>query len=103
MAATAEWVVEGNRPAFARVAEAMGEGADADAVPGAFRRLATEVSLDLDTSAAAPGLSPETLARHMAAPENAAMRMSTARPVSEDDLLPLAEMTLRLGRGQSPA
>ena len=27
MAATAEWVVEGNREAFARVAEAMGEGA----------------------------------------------------------------------------
>ena len=50
MAATAEWVVEGNREAFARVAEAMGEGADADAVPGAFRRLATDVGLDLDTS-----------------------------------------------------
>ncbi len=33
MAATAEWVVEGNREAFARVAEAMGVGADADKVP----------------------------------------------------------------------
>ncbi len=42
MAATAEWVVEGNREAFARVAEAMGEGADADAVPAAFRKLATD-------------------------------------------------------------
>ena len=41
MAATAEWVVEGNREAFARVAEAMGEAADADAVPAAFRQLAS--------------------------------------------------------------
>ena len=50
MAATAEWVVEGNREGFARVAEAMGLGADADAVPGAFRRLASDVGLDLDTA-----------------------------------------------------
>ena len=49
MAATAEWVVEGNREAFARVAEAMGEGADADEVPAAFRRLATDIGLALDT------------------------------------------------------
>jgi alcohol dehydrogenase class IV len=96
MAATAEWVVEGNREDFARVAEAMGEGADADQVPAAFRRLATEVGLDLDTSAAAPVLTAEALASAMAAPENAAMRKSTKRLVANEDLLPLAEMTLRL-------
>ena len=45
MAATAEWVVEGNRDAFARVAEAMSLGADPDKVPVAFRRLATGVGL----------------------------------------------------------
>lgn len=97
MAATAEWVVEGHREAFSRVAEAMGEGADADKVPDAFRRLATNVGLDLDTMAAAPGLSAERLAAAMAQPENASMRKSTKRLISDGDLLPLAKMTLALG------
>jgi alcohol dehydrogenase class IV len=98
MAATVEWVVEGSREAFARVAEAMGEGANADKVPAAFRRLATSIGLDLDTKAAAPGLTPEKLASAMAAPENAAMRKSTKRMIADEDLLPLAEMTLAFGR-----
>jgi alcohol dehydrogenase class IV len=98
MAATAGWVVEGNRTAFARVADAMGEGSDADAFPHAFRRLAETVGLRLDTVAVAPNLTAEALAAHMAAPENAAMRKSTSRPVTDADLLPLAEMTLGLGR-----
>lgn len=97
MAATAEWVVEGNRDAFSRVAEAMGEGADADKVPGAFRKLATDIGLDLNTAAAAPGLIAKKLAATMAAPENASMRKSTKRFVADSDLLPLAEMTLALG------
>jgi alcohol dehydrogenase class IV len=96
MAATAEWVVAGNRKAFARVAMAMGEGADADAVPGAFRRLAIAAGLDLDTGAAAPDLTAERLAAQMAAPENAAMRKSTKREIRDADLLPLAEMTVGL-------
>ncbi len=98
MAATAVWVVEGNREAFARVAEAMGEGVDADAVPRAFRRLASDIGLDLDASAAAPGLDAAALAAAMAAPENAVMRKSTKRVVADEDLLPLAEMTLAVGR-----
>ena len=96
MAATAEWVVEGNGEAFSRVAEAMGEGADADKVPDAFRRLARTVGLDLGTSTAAPGLTAEKLAEAMAAPENASMRKSTKRLVSDADLLPLAKLTLAL-------
>jgi alcohol dehydrogenase class IV len=100
MAATAEWVVEGNRAAYAKVAEAMGLGADPDAVPHAFRRLATEIGLSLDASAAAPGLTPERLAAAMAAPENASMRKSTKRLIADEDLLPLAEMTLALGRSE---
>ena len=98
MAATAAWVVQGNRPAFARVAEAMGLGDDPDSVPDAFRRLATEIGIDLDTATHAPNLTAETLAAHMAAPENRAMRNSTKRRVEDDDLLPLADMTLRLRR-----
>jgi alcohol dehydrogenase class IV len=96
MAATAEWVVEGNRSAFARVAEAMGEGADANRVPSAFRHLAQTIGLGLNTSAAAPGLTAERLAAAMAAPENASMRKSTKRFVADDDLLPLAERTILL-------
>jgi alcohol dehydrogenase class IV len=101
MAATAEWVVEGNREGFARVAEAMGCSADADAFPGAFRRIAAEAGLVLDTTAAAPGLAAEALAARMAAPENASMRKSTKRQVRDEDLLPLAEMTVGLGRGEN--
>jgi len=101
MAATAEWVVEGNREAFARVAEAMGEGGDADKVPGAFRRLATKVGLDLNTQAAAPGLTAKKLATAMAAPENASMRKSTKRMITDADLLPLAKMTTALGNGST--
>jgi len=97
MAATAEWVVEGNREAFARVAQAMGAGANADNIPAAFRRLATEIGLDLDTKAAAPSLTAEKLAAAMAAPENASMRKSTKRTIADADLLPLAEMTLAFG------
>ena len=97
MAATAEWVVEGNREAFARVAEAMGQGSDADKMPDSFRRLAMDVGLNLSASAAAPGLTPEKLAASMAAPENASMRKSTKRTVSDADLLPLAKLTLSLG------
>lgn len=96
MAATAEWVVEGNRDAFARVAEAMGEGSDPAAVPAAFRRLAADVRLTLDTSAVAPSLTAERLAAAMAAHENASMRKSTKREIADTDLLPLAEMTLGL-------
>ena len=97
-AATAEWVVQGNRPAFARVAEAMGRS-DPEAVPHAFRQLATDLGLGLDTGAVAPGVTAELLAEGMAAPENATMRKSTARPVTDADLLPLAEMTVWLGTG----
>jgi alcohol dehydrogenase class IV len=98
MAATAEWVVEGNREGFGRVAAAMGLGEDPDVFPAAFRALACEAGLILDTIAAAPGIKADALAAHMAAPENATMRKSTKRPVRDDDLLPLAEMTIALGR-----
>jgi hypothetical protein len=89
-------VVEGNREAFSRVAEAMGEGTNPDKVPGAFRRLAQTIGLDLNTSAVAPGLTPERLAAAMAQPENSSMRKSTKRLVSDSDLLPLAKSTLTL-------
>jgi alcohol dehydrogenase class IV len=97
-AATAEWVVEGNRSGFGRVADAMGLGPEPDAVPAAFRQLARDIGLSLETGAAAPGLTTEALARSMAAPENATMRKSTKRLVADEDLLTLAGMTLGLRR-----
>jgi hypothetical protein len=74
----------------------MGEGANPDKVPDAFRRLAQTIGLDLNTSATAPGLTAERLAAAMAQPENASMRKSTKRLVSDSDLLPLAKATLSL-------
>ena len=93
MLATMGWVMEGNRPAFAAVARAMG----ADDPVRAFDRLvrATGIRVDL----AGDGLdrvTPEELARHMAAPANAPMRKSTARYPADTELVRLAERFLTL-------
>ena len=45
-----------------------------------------------------PDLTVAALAAQMAAPENAAMRKSTARRVEDEDLIGLARLTLGLGR-----
>lgn len=102
MAATLDWVVAGNRAAFARVAGAMGVGG-AEAVPAAFRRLAGAAGLTLDTQAVAPAVDAASLAARMAAPENAVMRRSTMREVADADLLPLAQLTLALRDGSPPS
>ena len=90
MLATIGWVAEGNRVGFGRVAEAMGAS---DAV-SAYERLVRASGI-----AVAPGLSgvtPEALAKHMAAPANAPMRKSTLRYPKDEDLLLLAERFLTL-------
>jgi alcohol dehydrogenase len=90
MLATIGWVAEGNRPGFARVAQAMGED---DPVAG-YERVVRASGI-----AVAPGLSgvtPEALARHMAAPANAPMRKSTVRYPADADLAMLAERFLTL-------
>jgi alcohol dehydrogenase len=84
MAATLGWVAEGAPEAFAAVAEALGEARDHRAAAPAFHRLARSAGVDL--SLAGDGLDvarPELLAEHMARPENAPMRQSTAREVSD--------------------
>ncbi|MYZ48043.1 iron-containing alcohol dehydrogenase [Propylenella binzhouense] len=103
MAATIDWVVAGNRPAFASVAEAMGEGRDPDRVPAAFRGICEDIGIPEMARRALAGLSAAELAAHMAAPENATMRKSTARPVTDADLLSLAEATLAYGGGTAAA
>ncbi len=97
MAATIDWAVEGAPEAFAAVAEAMGEAPHARAAAAAFVRLARASGLKL--SLAGDGLAlnrPELLAEQMAAPENAPMRNATARKVTDDDLLMLAERVYAL-------
>lgn len=90
MLATIDWVSEGNRPGFARVAEAMG----ASDAASAYDRMVRESGLSRHQGL--PGVTPEALAQHMAAPANAPMRKSTLRYPGENDLLMLAERFLAL-------
>ena len=93
MLATMEWVAEGNRDAFARVAQAMGTD---DAVM-AYERLVRATGIKI--SLAGDGLDldhPELLARHMASPANNPMRKSCARYPDDAELVKLAERFLQL-------
>ena len=88
-----DWVADGNPPAFARVAEAMGA---ADAVK-AYDRLVRATGIKV--SLAGDGLdlgNPELLAEHMASPANNPMRKSTARYPNDAELVMLAERFLSL-------
>lgn len=91
MEASLPFVIDGNRPAFARVAEAFGIGPDPEALPAAFSALIDEVGLDRSLPQA---VDPAALAMRMAAPENAAMRASTAREVTDEDLRMLVGLVL---------
>lgn len=93
MLATMDWVVEGNRAAFAPVAAAMGTDDPVKAYDRLVRATGIKVSLEGD------GLdlgNPALLARHMASPANNPMRKSTARYPSEADLVMLAGRFLAL-------
>jgi hypothetical protein len=93
MLATMAWVVDGNRPAFAKVAEAMGADDPVKAYDRLVRATGIKVSLAGDgLDLANPGL----LAERMASPANTPMRKSTARYPSDAELLMLAERFLTL-------
>jgi alcohol dehydrogenase class IV len=91
MLATLSWNVQGDDGAFARVAEAMGEPADAARVPAAFERLlrASGVKVSL-AGEGFDDVTPERLAAQMARPENAAMRRSNRKESTDADLLAFA-------------
>ena len=97
MLATMDWVLEGARDAFASVATAMGERAEADQAVAAFGRLVRRsgIKVSLDGDGIDLGRA-DLLAAAMAAPENAPMRNSTQRSVSDADLLMLAERVYAL-------
>ena len=87
MLATMDWVAEGNRQAFARVAKAMKTDDTVRAYGSLVRATGIKVSLEGD------GLDlkrPELLAEHMASPANNPMRKSTARYPSDTELIMLA-------------
>ncbi len=95
MVATLGWNCQENTEKFALVAQAMGEKPEAGAVPAAFERLLRAVNIKV--SLAGEGyddITPERLARQMAEPENAAMRKSNGREVTEQDLLAFARTML---------
>jgi alcohol dehydrogenase class IV len=97
MLATIDWVAEGNRAAFARVARAMGEREDKDAAVEAYARLVRASGIKISLAGDGFELNrPERLAERMAAPANAPMRKSTVRMPSDNDLLTLAERVYAL-------
>lgn len=94
MAATLDWVIEGNAEAFARVAEAFGLGPEPRRLPARYRELLDEVGLDLTLP---EGVDVVRLAARMTAPENAAMRRATLRPVDDEALVMLAGRVCAFG------
>ena len=99
MSATLPWVIEGNREAFARVAEAFGLDT-VDALPDRFRALLDELGIDMSLPRAVDAA---TLATSMGAPENAAMLSATVRDAMPADLETLAEAVLATTRQSSEA
>jgi alcohol dehydrogenase len=93
MLATMDWVAEGNRPAFARVAEAMGASDPVKAYERIVRASGIKVAL---TGDGLDHVQPERLAEHMASPANRPMRKSTLRYPSDEDLVMLAGRFLSL-------
>ncbi len=97
MAATFSWNVDGNAQGFAKVAEALGQGRDSGGLAEWFDRLVRSVGIEVSLADAAEEVDAAALARRMAAPENAAMRLANVRPVRDEDLEPLAGMVLNAG------
>ena len=97
MLATMDWVAEAAPDSFAKVASAMGAEARASSAVAAFSKLLRSSGIKITLDGEGLELNrPERLAMQMAAPENAPMRKSTVRGVSDDDLLMLAERVYAL-------
>jgi alcohol dehydrogenase class IV len=97
MLATMDWVAEGAPEQFAQVAASMGEKPEFHSAVAAFDRLVRSCGIKISLAGEGIELNrPEKLAEHMAAPENAPMRKSTRRHVSDDDLLLLAQKVYAL-------
>jgi len=93
MAATLRWNVENDDGRFARVADAMGGGRDAGALPDLFAGFAGSIDHSFELSAAA-ALDPAALAVQIRQPENATMLQANWRTPGNDDLLRFASRVL---------
>lgn len=92
--ASLPWSLPASTSAFAAVAEAMGGPRDASALPDLVDRLIRNVGMKVALADELPGITPDRLAAEMALPENAAMRKSSARASTDDDLRDLARLVL---------
>jgi alcohol dehydrogenase class IV len=96
MLATLEWnAAHDPEGRFAAAAEAMGLGRDAKALAPGFASLLRRSGIKV--SLAGEGhdhVTPELLAEHMAAPENAPMRHSNHRTIADADLIVFARAVL---------
>jgi alcohol dehydrogenase class IV len=93
--ATLPWSVAHGDAAFAAAAQAMGEAADPQRLPGAFERLLREVGVKVSIAGEGhDAITAAQLAQQMAAPENEPMRRSNRREVRDQDLLAFATAVL---------
>jgi alcohol dehydrogenase class IV len=91
MAATFDWIMKGEEARFAGVAGAF--GVRAPDLPAAFADFVCALPVE-PLPANDERLTARALASRMAAPENRAMRLATAREVGDGDLLEIAERVL---------
>ncbi len=95
MLATLPWNVGDDDGRFAAIARATGESGGAAALPAAFERLLRRVGVKVSLAGEGhDGIDAETLARQMARPENASMRKSNKRTVTDDALVVFARIVL---------
>ncbi|MBL8689367.1 MAG: iron-containing alcohol dehydrogenase [Rhodospirillaceae bacterium] len=92
--ASLPWSLPASTSAFAAVADAMGGPHDASALPDLVDCLIRKVGMKVALADELPGITPDRLAAEMALPENAAMRKSSARASTDDDLRDLARLVL---------
>jgi alcohol dehydrogenase class IV len=92
--ASLAWNIAEGQPNYARVAAAMGGPEDAQALPGLVDALIRRVGLKVALADELPSVTPATLAREMARPENDSMRKSNLRVAGDEDLLAIARAVL---------
>ena len=94
MLASLPWSMEDNEDRFAACALAMGAAPEASAFAATYEKLLRSIGLKVAIADEFAGISPEILAAQAARPENAAMRASNRRAVSDADLLAFADGVL---------
>jgi alcohol dehydrogenase class IV len=92
MIATLDWNIADDDGRFDLAARAMGLGSARD-LPAAFERLTRALGIRISLAEEFAGVTADQLAEQMGRPENAAMRGSNRRPIT-DDVLPVFARTV---------